>query len=248
MTNGCVRRIQDGQSGMGRGTVVLQSLMGLESGSGPVRGQSRSFNGGSTAAVSTQQHPTSLHAGNGGGSASARVGNDPRSQQSQPAGSIIRYMDTMTNGQADAINASITEFIVGCALPFNIVYSIFFIALLRLMRPAFIEQKRLKSRTWFSTKGLNDLYKKTPDKIQKLFEAIAMYAYFTLAGDGFKTEANHKVVNFSEQASDKVAFKVACGGITGGTASGGAGGSQRLTSEQVDQEWDAAMAEAMAEA
>ena len=75
------------------------------------------------------------------------------------------------------------------------------------MRPAFIAQGRLKSRTWFSRTGLDNLHESVEKKLDGLFMSIAVYCYFTLAGDGFKTESGHKVVNFTEQASDKVAFK-----------------------------------------
>ena len=120
---------------------------------------------------------------------------------------MLQYVDTMTTAQADAINDAITAFIVACALPFAIVANIFFINLLRTLRPAFIAQNKLKSRTWFSREGLKRLYEKVWGQVQDLFNLVAAHAYMTLAGDGFKTESGHKVVNFTEQAAGKVAFK-----------------------------------------
>ena len=124
-----------------------------------------------------------------------------------PAGPMLRFVDTMTAPQAIQINKAITRFIVGCALPFQLVANPYFIDLLRTLRPAFIEQKKLYSPAWYARTGLADLYADVKDNIGKLFGSLILFTYLTLSGDGFKTEAGHKVVNFTEQASTKVAFR-----------------------------------------
>jgi hypothetical protein len=146
------------------------------------------------------------------------MGNTPVAYEDQPishqsgghsslTGRMAQWVDSVTVDHAAAINAGICEFIVGCGLPFAIVESTFFIQLLRLLRPAFIDRNHLRRRTWFSTTGLDDLYDATQSQLNAAFKAVSSSTYFTLAGDGFKTEAGDKVVNFTEQQSSIVAFK-----------------------------------------
>lgn len=122
-------------------------------------------------------------------------------------GPMLRFVDVMTQQQAKQIYAAITMFIVCCALPFAIVENKYFKELLRTLRPAFIDQGHLKSRTRFSRTGLKDLYDATVDRIKSLFQALAMHTYMALAGDGLKSEVGHKVVNFTEQLPGRIAFK-----------------------------------------
>jgi hypothetical protein len=131
----------------------------------------------------------------------------PSSGQVGLTGRMAQFVDTVTIDHAAAINAAICAFIVGCGLPFAIVESIFFIQLLELLRPAFIQRDHLRRRTWFSTVGLDNLYFATQSQLSAAFQAVAASTFFTLAGDGFKTEAGDKVVNFTEQQGNMVAFK-----------------------------------------
>ena len=200
LTNGAVKRMKEADRG--QTTLVLQPLQtqapGQEASHRDAQRNVLTGEGGSG-------RNTALLATNSAERVSA-----PPSQLGQPAqasGPMLRFVDSMTDAQAAAINTAITQFIVGCALPFAIVTSVYFVNLLRVMRPAFIEQGRLRSRSWFSRRGLEELYDVTQGRVNALFQSVSSYAYATLAGDGFKTEAGHKIVNFTEMMVGKVAFK-----------------------------------------
>lgn len=150
----------------------------------------------------------------GASSASAAPSTDSsqkstRSSDTDPKPSkkrILAWVDVITPLQAAAINMAICTFVVGCGLSFAIVESTFFIALLSVLRPAFIHGGFLKKRKWFSQKGLIRLHRTVTKDIAKVFDS-GPENYRTLSGDGFKTESDAKVVNFTEQQGDKVAFK-----------------------------------------
>mmetsp|Transcript_37504 Transcript_37504/g.105901 ORF Transcript_37504/g.105901 Transcript_37504/m.105901 type:complete len:142 (-) Transcript_37504:189-614(-) len=120
---------------------------------------------------------------------------------------MLTFMDTCTADISKAINMAICTFIVCCGLPFAIVENVYFINLLRVLRPAFITHHLLMSRKWFSEIALEALHEDVKKKMVSAFEARAASPYYTLAGDGFKTESSEKVVNFAEQRQPTVAFK-----------------------------------------
>eukprot|EP00873_Tetraselmis_striata_P040466 jgi/Tetstr1/460730/TSEL_005916.t1 len=186
--------------------------------------QRRRTGGGGRKTQTVVMHPLvseSAQVGNhGGGNCAARAGlsqhvaqpacqpaGQPAGQQAAREGPMLQFVDSVTGQQAAEINMAITKFIVGCGLPFAIVQSAYFIALLSILRPGFVVNDWLMSRSWFSSKGLDDLYAQIKERLDKTFSSTATTSLYTLAGDGFKTEAGDKVVNFTEQLQSWLAFK-----------------------------------------
>jgi len=127
--------------------------------------------------------------------------------QQAPEGRMLQFMDHVAPQHASEINMAIMSFIVGCGLPFAIVQSVYFMNLLSVLRPGFIANDWLMSRTWFSTSWLEKLYEQIKDQLHKVLHNNSSTNLFTLAGDGFKAESGEKVVNFTEQLQTKLAFK-----------------------------------------
>jgi hypothetical protein len=153
-----------------------------------------------------QQHSSGTR---GSGTASAQTvhhapaSNSPPQERSSRQ-STLTFMDTCTKGQAELINAAICLFIVGCGLSFNLAENPFFIQLLMSLRPAFV--RFLHTRCWFSRNGMSDLYDNVKARIQVGFNKNAVTKFDTLGGVGFKIEAGAKVVNFTQQRGNQVAF------------------------------------------
>mmetsp|Transcript_34236 Transcript_34236/g.86250 ORF Transcript_34236/g.86250 Transcript_34236/m.86250 type:complete len:331 (+) Transcript_34236:610-1602(+) len=186
--------------------------------------QRRRTGGGGRKTQTVVMHPLvseSAQVGNhGGGNCAARAGlsqhvaqpacqpaGQPAGQQAAREGPMQQSVDSVTGQQAAEINMAITKFIVGCGLPSAIVQSAYFIALLGILRPGFVLNDWPVSRSWFSAKSLDDLYAQVKERLAKLLSSTATTSLYTLAGDGFKTEAGDKVVNFTEQLQSWLAFK-----------------------------------------
>ena len=104
LTGGIVQRVQDGQGSNNRSTVVLQPVQ--VQGSLHAAGQTQSPLGASGVAAvdGPSRPPLPSRALGSSGNAARHHGNNQQSD-----GDMLRFVDTMTDPQADAINAAITN-------------------------------------------------------------------------------------------------------------------------------------------
>jgi hypothetical protein len=102
---------------------------------------------------------------------------------------MFKYTDTCTVERADKTSMSITKFIVGCGLPFNIINSVFFIDMITDLNVVYAEKYLPKQKT-FKLKWLPELFNDT-------FETVASYFRLhpgvlrTMGLDGYTTSAGH---------------------------------------------------------
>ena len=126
------------------------------------------------------------------------------STASQMQKSVSEFADHCTSARAERINHAITEFLVGCALPFSIVNTIFFINMISCLNTAYL--KFLPKQDTFRNKWVPIIFNETVDSIKKLWHGLGN-PLVTLGFDGFKTEAGTHVVLVTETAIGKTAFK-----------------------------------------
>jgi len=115
------------------------------------------------------------------------------------------YMDHCDQARADKISMLIMGFLTGCALPFLIVESTFFINLLRAMNAVYIDKFLSKADT-FTKKWLPMLYDSVKLRMTTLWKS-RRGSLRTVGIDGFKTEKGEKVFLFSESIGNLVSFK-----------------------------------------
>jgi hypothetical protein len=118
---------------------------------------------------------------------------------------IASYTDTCTVERADKISMSITKFIAGCGLPFNIINSVFFIDMITDLNVVYAKKYLPKQKT-FKLKWLPELFNDT-------FETVASYFRLhpgvlrTMGLDGYTTPAGHHVLNFVETMKEDTSFR-----------------------------------------
>jgi hypothetical protein len=117
--------------------------------------------------------------------------------------STIKRVDFCDKERADRIMEKITRFIVGCALSFLIIESVFFLDLLASLNTAFMVY--LVKSDAFRTTWVPRLFESTVLQVADMWVAMGS-PLRTLGFDGFKTEAGTHVVNCTESALDKTAF------------------------------------------
>jgi len=132
------------------------------------------------------------------------LGAAPEAKKPKASGVFRAFVDHCDEKRAEVITAAIATFIVGCALPFSIVQSVFFVAMLKSLNAAYITY--LPKTDAFRNRWVPELFRDTKNKIDHMWHAMGD-PLRTLAFDGFKTEAGTHVVNVTEYAAGKVAFK-----------------------------------------
>ena len=113
-------------------------------------------------------------------------------------------VDWCDEKRADKINESIMRFLTGCALPFTIVESIFFIEMVTELNSAYI--KFLPKRKTFRDKLAPMIYHQTIQAVSQMWAYLGN-PFLSFAFDGFKTEAGTHVVICTESSGNKTAFK-----------------------------------------
>ena len=106
--------------------------------------------------------------------------------------SAASFADHCDSVRAAAITFAIVQFIVGCALPFNIVNTIFFIGMIRELNAAYL--RYLPKVDSFRRKWLPELYTATKSHVVAFFQSQGALSLRTLGFDGFKTVGNQHVV------------------------------------------------------
>jgi len=120
-------------------------------------------------------------------------------------GKITSYMDFCDQDRVNAINLQKMSFWTGCALPFLLVQSSFFISMLCSLNSAFVDKYLPKSDT-FMQKWLPMIFASIQQKMLVLWKKQSG-VLCTIGVDGFKTEINVKVFIFSELVGTMVSFK-----------------------------------------
>ena len=116
----------------------------------------------------------------------------------------LMRVDWCDEKRADKINESIMRFLTGCALPFTIVESIFFIEMVTELNSAYI--KFLPKRKTFRDKLAPMIYHQTIQAVSQMWAYLGN-PFLSFAFDGFKTEASTHVVICTESSGNKTAFK-----------------------------------------
>ena len=117
---------------------------------------------------------------------------------------VESVLDHCSPARASHINDMITQFVVGCALPFVIVNSVFFIAMVASLNAAYA--KVMPKQAAFRDTLLPKLFASTVLALAAMWHA-AGDPLRTLGWDGLKGEDGDNVVNVTESAHGKSAFK-----------------------------------------
>ena len=117
--------------------------------------------------------------------------------------SVGRF-DHCSKERADKINECIMTFLAGCALPFILVESVFFIRMIKSLNEAFLPH--LRKSDAFSTTWLPRLHKKVKKQVKEIWRRESN-VFRTLGSDGFTGEDGNKVTIVTESVGPMVAFK-----------------------------------------
>jgi len=113
--------------------------------------------------------------------------------------------DYCDQARADAISLAIMSFLTGCALPFVLIESNFFISMLRSLNATYVDKFLTKADT-FVNKWLPMLYDSVKLRMSTLWKTKTG-PLRTVGIDGFTTEIQEKVFMVSEYLGDLVSFK-----------------------------------------
>jgi hypothetical protein len=114
-------------------------------------------------------------------------------------------MDFCDAARADQINKALTQFIVGCALPFAIIQTVFFIKFIASLNAAYAAKWLPKVKV-FRTRFVPELFEDTKKNVNSMWDMLGS-PLLTIGWDALKTEAGPHVVNVTETAGNKTAFK-----------------------------------------
>lgn len=117
---------------------------------------------------------------------------------------IDNHADFCDLRRAKMINDALNKLLVGCALPFNIVNSVFFIDFIKAINSAYA--RHLPHADTFRKVYLPALFDDTTKNLSGVWKAMNN-PLLTLAFDGFKGENSMHVVNITESTGEYCAFK-----------------------------------------
>lgn len=117
---------------------------------------------------------------------------------------VTPSVDFCDERRAEVAIEKMTLFLVGCALPFDIVNSTFFIDMIKSLNTSFIQF--LPRSEPFRTVYMPKLYDSTIQEVQKMW-ASQNYPLLTLGFDSFKSDSDVETVFIIESAGNKRAFK-----------------------------------------
>ena len=104
--------------------------------------------------------------------------------------------DRCDEAQAKTITAAITVFLVGCAIPFTIVESSFFIKMIETLNSGYL--RHLPKDNAFRRTHLLTLFNDTIREINELWQ-VRGNPLLTMGFDGYTGENSNLVVNITEQ-------------------------------------------------
>ena len=166
------------------------------------------FKAHSTSKIKKEYHPPPPAWQRGGGSSSSDGGGGRAAEEEGGGGGkrskFEGVVDHCSPARAIHINDMITQFVVGCALPFLIVNSVFFIAMVVSLNSAYA--KLMPKEAAFRNTLLPKLFASTVIALDAMWLACGN-PLRTLGWDGFKGEDGDNVVNVTESALGKTAFK-----------------------------------------
>jgi hypothetical protein len=112
--------------------------------------------------------------------------------------------DRCDEARAKTSTAAITVFLVGCAIPFTIVESSFFIKMIETLNLGYL--CHLPKDDAFCRTHLLTLFNDTIREINELWQ-VCGNPLLTMGFDGYTGENSNSVVNITETAEDLAAFK-----------------------------------------
>jgi len=135
----------------------------------------------------------------------------PASQTSSPL--VLNYMDCITCDQADVIDAAIMNVFVLNFVPFWTVESESFIALLKVLRPAYVARKKVPSRKRMAGVMLSQLHESTREKVLSALADWCRRRKAVLILDGWENVKHHHIVNILAMIGDTAVFldSIYCG-------------------------------------
>jgi len=145
------------------------------------------------------------------GSSKASTLPAPASQISSP--NVLNYMDRITCDQADVIDAAIMNFFVLNCVPFSTVESESFIALLKVLRPAYVARKKVPSRKRMAGTMLSQLHETTREQVLRALADWCRRRKAVLMLDGWENVKHHHIVNLLAMIGDTDVFldSIYCG-------------------------------------
>mmetsp|Transcript_40057 Transcript_40057/g.65140 ORF Transcript_40057/g.65140 Transcript_40057/m.65140 type:complete len:700 (+) Transcript_40057:50-2149(+) len=128
-----------------------------------------------------------------------------RSRKRKGTTGISHYMDKCTPTDASIVMFHLTRFIVGSALPFDLIKSPYFLDFIEALRPGFVKYVPKCQKT-LSTRWLNILNDHVHQRMDD-YLSLSPNDMQTLAADGWKNSSNNsKVVNFTAMSSGRASF------------------------------------------
>jgi len=169
----------------------------------------------------------------GGGSGASSIAAAARPSGLQPAtGGMHKFLDRVTTEQGSAMESSIMHFFVANRVPFLVVESPSFIAMLRALRPAYVDRKLVPNRKKMARPGLTAMYTDTRKLVFGLLAAWCVRRRAVLVLDAWENVKHNHIVNLLAVVGDKVIFldSVYCGDVCQD-----APGQARLVQERLNQ-------------
>lgn len=133
------------------------------------------------------------------------TGNQDDTSRASKQMKIDEYADKCNSERAEAIIAAITKFVVGCAIPFNVVNSPYFTEMIASLNTAAV--RFMPKSKAFTETHLPSLYKDTSERISNIWGCSSENRLLrTMGFDGFTNEVSESVVNITETSNGKSAF------------------------------------------
>lgn len=118
---------------------------------------------------------------------------------------INEYADHCSESRAKDIIEKITAFLVGCAIPFSIVNSSFFLNMIKSLNSAAL--RFIPHSKSFVNTHLPYLFKDTAEKISQLWKCSeSTYKLRTIGFDAFTNEMGESIVNITETSNGMSSF------------------------------------------
>jgi len=138
------------------------------------------------------------------GSSKASTFPAPASQISSP--NVLNYMDRITLHQVDVIDAAIMNVFVPHCVPLSTVESESFIALLKVLRQAYVARKKVPSRKRMAGVMLSQLHESTREEVLRALADWCRRRKSVIMLDGWENVKHHHIVNTLSVIGDTAVF------------------------------------------
>jgi len=117
-----------------------------------------------------------------------------------------KFLDRVTTEQGSTIESSIVRFFVANRVPFLVMESTLFIAMLRAVRPALVDRNLVRSRQKMDEPGLKAMYIDTRKQVLGWLAAWCVRRNAVLVLDAWENVNQNHIVNLLAVVGDKVIF------------------------------------------